>query len=146
MAKMSPEEAAAKWASRTSAASAEYSAGVDRVTRSPGAAAAAKADKWFNAVQESRAKWRSRVANTSLEDWKERTKTVGAQRFAGGVQASESKVAQFHREFDPFQDRVTEKVRSMPDTTLEQRLARMVEQARSTSQFRKSGGAAGGGA
>lgn len=146
MAKLSPAEQAAKWAARTSAASGDYAEGVNRVTRSPGQAAAAKADKWEAGVMASRAKWRSRVGSVSLEEWKERTSGIGAQRFAGGVQASTSKMEKFVSEFQPFQDRVTEAVRGMPDTTPEQRINRAVEQMRRTAAFRKPAGGGGGGA
>ncbi len=139
MARLSPQEAAAKWAQRASAATGDYQQGIANVTGSPGAKAAAKADKWLASVQQAKDKFKSRVGAVSEAEWKQAAIEKGAPRFATGVQASEPKMASFAAEFFPHLDSVTNRVKAMPDTTLEQRLARMVEQARGTAQFRRSG-------
>lgn len=138
MAKMSPQEGAAKWAQRAAAASGDYVAGVERVSVSPGQAAASKYAKWQAGLQASGDKWRSRVAAVSTEEWKESVRTTGASRFAQGVQAKQHKMERFLSEFQPFQDGVTSRVRSMPDTTPEDRINRMVTQVRETAKFRRS--------
>jgi hypothetical protein len=134
MGRLSPEQAAAKYAQRAAAASGDYVEGVNRVNRSPGQAAAAKFDKWRQGVQDSQEKWRSKVAAVSLDDWKQRTVEKGGSRYAAGVQASSDKYLAHQQRFGPVQDRITEQVRGMPDTTLEQRLNRMTEQARRTAE------------
>jgi hypothetical protein len=143
VARLSPQEMAAKWRDRASAATGDYQAGVERVSGSPGQAAARKADKWFAGIQNSRSKWQERVAGVSEAEWKQATVEKGAPRFATGVQAAEGKMAQFASEFFPHLDAVTNRVKAMPDTTLEQRLARMTEQARGVSQFRRRSGYTG---
>ncbi len=141
--RLSPQDVAAKWAARASAAQGDYQAGVQAVSQSPGAAAAAKADKWLQNVQQAKDKFKSRVGATSLSDWQTATVQKGAPRYGTGVQAAQGKMAAFAAEFGPHLDAVTQRVKAMPDTTLEQRLARMVEQARGTSQFRRRGMSSG---
>lgn len=141
MARIDAQAAAAKWAARAAAAQGDYQDGVMSVAQSPGAAAAAKADKWLASVQQSKEKFKAGAARTSLSDWQQATIQKGGPRFATGVQAAQGKMATFTSEFFPFLDGVTNKVKSMPDNTPEQRIARMVEQVRGTAQFRRRGGA-----
>lgn len=137
MPKMSAQELAAKWATRTGAATQDVVAGVDRVTEAPGRKAAAQKAAWQQNVAAAADKWERRVGSVSLEDWKARTKE-GANRIASGVQAKKSKVENFWTEFGPYQDQVTSSTRAMPRGSLEQNLARMLNQARKTSEFRRT--------
>jgi hypothetical protein len=136
MPKMSPQELAAKWATRTGAATQDVVAGVDRVTEHPGRKAAAQQAVWAANVQASQEKWARRVQAGTLEEWKSRTKE-GANRIASGVQAKKSKVESFWQEFGPFQDTVTAQTNAMPRGSLEQNLARMINQARRTAEFKR---------
>lgn len=137
MPKMTPAELAAKWGTRTAAATQDVVAGVDRVTQAPGQKAAAQKAVWAANVQAAQDKWAARVGSVPLEEWKARTKE-GAARIASGVQNKKNKVEQFWSEFGPFQDRVTAQVQAMPRGNLEQNLARMLQQARLTAEFRRS--------
>ena len=139
MARLTPEEAAAKWASRTGAAQGDYTAGVERVTEAPGRKAAAKRQKWEAGIRDSAAKWENRVASVSLEDWKQSVRDKGAARFAQGAQAAEGKMAEFQREFQPFQDRIMERANSMPDNTLEDRIAKANFIMRETAKYQRGG-------
>lgn len=127
-----------KWANRLSGASAEITAGIDRVTVAPGQKAAAKSDKWLMNVQAAADKWKSRVASVSLEEWKNAAKTVGVPRVAQGAQAKKGKFAAFITEFGSHLDALDSKLASMPDTTFEQRLARMTTAARHNHEFRRT--------
>lgn len=140
MATMSPQEYARKLVARASAASGDYSQGVQRVTTSPTQAAKAAIPKMMAKLQEANTsgKIARGLDRVSLEDWKKSASTKGAERFAGGVQAAAPKIEAFAAEFLPFQESVTSKVRSMPSTTLEQNIARAAEQIRGTAQFRRS--------
>lgn len=128
-----------KWADRLSGATAEISAGIDRVTVAPGQKAAQKKDKWLQNVQASADKWATRVGSVSLESWKQAAKTIGVQRVATGAQAKKDKFASFITEFSTHLDALDQKLSSMPDTTFEQRMARMVAAARHNHDFRRSG-------
>ena len=128
-----------KWANRLSGATAEISAGIDRVTVAPGQKAAAKKDKWLQNVQASQDKWASRVAGVSLEAWKNAAKTIGVARVATGAQAKKDKFGAFIQEFGAHLDMLDQKLANMPDTTFEQRLQRMTTAARHNHDFKRSG-------
>lgn len=133
-----PESIQEKWANRLSGATAEISAGIDRVTVAPGQKAAAKKDKWLQNVQAAQDKWASRVAGVSLESWKQAAKTIGVQRVASGAQAKKGKFGSFIREFSSHLDALDAKLANMPDTTFEQRMTRMVAAARHNHEFKRS--------
>lgn len=137
MPKMTPQELANKWKTRTSAATQDVIAGVDRVTEHPGRKAAQQKEAWRNNTVNAADKWERRVQAGTLEDWKARTKD-GAQRIGQGVQAKAGKVEGFWQEFGPFQDSVTANTRAMPRGSLEQNLARMLNQARKTADFKRT--------
>lgn len=137
--KGNPTQIADKWASRLSGATAEITAGIDRVTVAPGQKAAAKADKWLMNVQAAADKWKSRVGGVTLEEWKKAAKEIGVQRVAQGAQSKKGKFASFITEFGTHLDALDSKLASMPDTTFEQRLQRMVTAARHNHDFKRSG-------
>lgn len=143
MARLSPEEAAQKWAQRASAASEDYRRGVQRVNVSPGQQAAAKRTKWEQGINNSKDKWEQRVRSVSLSDWQAATAGEGANRFASGVTAKQEKMARFTQEFFPHLERGQARVKSMPDTSFEDRINRMVEMARHNRNFRRGGPSAG---
>ena len=76
---------------RTTAATQDYVAGVNRVTEAPGEAAARQADAYIAGVQSALNKWRRNVAAVSLADWKDRAATIGAPRIAAGVNGAMDK-------------------------------------------------------
>lgn len=133
-----PSGAADKWAGRLSGATAEITAGIDRVTEAPGAKAAAKSAKWMAAIQASQAKWERNVAAVSLQTWKDLFKTVGVPRIAQGAQAKKGKFASFAAEFFPHLNEGIARVQSMPDLTFEDRINRAVEMMRHNHNFQRS--------
>lgn len=132
----SAAEVAEKWARRGQAAGQDFVQGVQRVQTAPGQAAAAKADKWFNSIQQAHASglWKRRVANVSLEAWKARTAEIGGQRFAQGVQAAQGKMQAAMERILPIVETVRNSVRQMPDDTLDARIQRSVAFQRELSQ------------
>jgi hypothetical protein len=124
MARLTPEEYAAKWAQRTSAATADYSAGIQRVQTAPGQQAAAKEQKYQAGVQAAvtSGKWRRNVAGVSLQQWQEAAMNKGAQRLATGAQAAQSKMAAAGARILPMIDQVAAEVARLPDTTVEDRI------------------------
>jgi hypothetical protein len=138
-----PESIQAKWVTRISGATQEISAGVDRVTQAPGAAAAAKADKWLANVMSAKDKWKRNVGAVSLDDWKTYMKNVGVPRIAQGAQAKQNKVGNFLRDFIPHLERGIESVNRMPDVTFEDRVQKAVAMMRHNRNFRRTGGTGG---
>lgn len=141
MARLSAQEAAEKWARRAGQASQDYVQGVERVRQAPGAAAAAKQDKFQAGIQDAitSGRWARRVAAVSLSDWQQATVTKGSARYAGGVQASEQKMATAMQRVIANVDASVASIANMPDTTFEQRMAR--SQKFATEMHNRSRGA-----
>tara|TARA_Y100000310_G_scaffold90304_1_gene87594 strand:- start:586 stop:1002 length:417 start_codon:yes stop_codon:yes gene_type:complete len=135
--RLSSRQIAQKQAQRAAAAQTDYVDGVRAVSRAPGEAAAAATDKYRQNTAASVDKWAERTRSVSRESWIASVEAK-ASRFSQGVAAAEDKTTQFWDEFGPFLDRVTEQTRAMPSTTAEDRINRMVAQARGASEFRSS--------
>lgn len=140
MAILDPIKTAERWAQGMQGASQRYSEGIDSVMESPMEKAAQQQAKYLQGIQDavSSGKWAAGLRRTSLSQWKEKAKQIGAQRLASGAIAAKPKVQAFLAEFLPFLEGVRNRVRSMPSTTFEERMARMNEQARAVHQFRRS--------
>lgn len=137
--RVSPQDATTKWVNNLSGATAAISAGIDRVTEAPGAKAAAKQQKWIQAVQASQDKWKRNVAAVSLQQWQQLFKSVGVQRIAQGAQAKQSKYTNFAQQFFPYLEQGVQKVAAMPDTTFEERVQKSVAMMRHNHAFVRSG-------
>lgn len=136
MPKLTPTELATKWATRTAAATPDMVAGVERVTEAPGRKAAAQKQIYLQNTTASVEKWARRTAAVPLEDWKAAMRE-GANRVATGVATKQGKVESFWQEFGPFQDSVTAQTKAMSRGTLQQNIARMVNQATKTAEFKR---------
>ena len=139
MAMRDPAEVAAKWARNTSAATADYTAGVDRVTEAPGRKAAAKVDKWRAGLQASEAKYVRNVGRVSLEEWRSAAKEKGAQRLAQGASQAQDKFAARIAPVLSHIETVRQAISTMDDTTLEGRIARSAEFQRRMAAYRSPG-------
>lgn len=141
--RVTPQQGTEKWVQRITAATQQIKAGIERVQTAPGTLAAAKAAKWQQAVTESAPKWRRNVARVSLDDWKAAAINVGVPRIAQGAQAKQNKVAAFQSEYFPYLEQGMRAVAAMPDTTLQDRLQRMMAMAEHNAKFKRGAGAGG---
>ena len=130
-----------KWASNTKGSTQSYIAGVRATTANPGELAAASADKYAEGCREAVAsgRYQDGCRSVSPAQWKDACEKTGAPRISSGVDKGRAKMQVFLAEFLPQQEAITAQVRQMPSSTLEQRLDRMVAQARLTSQIRVRG-------
>lgn len=138
--KATPESAREKWVNRSTAASAEMAAGVDRVTKAPGQAAVEKRQKWESALAEqaTRDKWARNTSRVSAEEWKQSMRDVGVPRHAQGVQAKQTKYERFASEFFPHLERGLQQIDQMPDNTFEQRVQKSVAMMQHNRKFKRS--------
>ena len=137
MAKLSPSEVTEKHARRLKGSIEDMRAGIERVTSSPTAAAAAKQDKMkakINAAIDS-GKWAAGLRAVSLEEWKDKVTTKGLPRVAAGIDAAAPKVEKFYSQLLPFIDTVKGNVKKMPDLTLEDSINRMSTFVRGMAKF-----------
>lgn len=112
-----------------------YKDGIARVTVAPGQLAAAKKDKWLQAIQDSANKWATNVAKVSLQQWATAASTTGAQRLGQGITAARPKLVAFWQRFLPYLAQTQQQISAMPSDTFEQRMARMDANARSLHNF-----------
>ena len=139
MAKLTASEFQEKHARRLKASVEDVRKGIDRVTESPTAKAAAKADKMLTNLTASvqSGKWANGLKRVSLEEWKHKTRDVGVNRIAAGIDAAKDKTIAFAEELLPHIDRGQEKIKAMPDITLDDSISRMTSFVRHMADFNR---------
>lgn len=140
-----PEQATTKWTSRLQAATTEMTQGVARVQTAPGAAAAAKYDKWLAGIQAGAQKWRRNVASVSLQQWQSAMTNIGIPRVGEGAAKKAGKYQAFAADFYPFLAQQMQRVNSMPDSTFEARLAKATAMATALHGYKRGGSSGVGG-
>lgn len=113
-------------------------AGAQAVTKAPGLAAAAAADKWLQRVTASKAKFATNVAAVSLQSWQNSFINIGVPRVAQGAQAKQDKVTAFMDQFLPYLSRGVAQIDQMPSTTIEDGIARATAMIRYNSKFKRN--------
>lgn len=133
-----PQQVAQKWQQRTSAASQAMTDGVNAVTESPMAKAAANPQKYVDGVMRAvnDGSWVAGLNKKTLAEWKQDMIQKGIPRVSQGTQAAVPKMQNFVAKFFPILQQNMAAVNAMPNNTLEDRLAKMVQMARLNSQFK----------
>lgn len=141
MARLTPAEFREKHARRLKGATEDMRLGVERVSESPTAKAAAKKDKMKARLMASldSGKWERGLRRVSLEDWKSKMINKGIGRIAAGIDESAAKVEAFAAELLPFQDRLRDDIKKLPDVTLEDNINRMTSFVRGMAKFQRKG-------
>jgi hypothetical protein len=139
MAKLTPQEMAAKWSNRLSSATQDIQNGINRVTESPTSKAAAKQQKMINNLTAAvnSGKWAAGLNRVTLQDWKNATITKGVPRIAQGAQAAQQKFSDFATQLLAYQDSLSGQINKMPDLTPSDNLARMTAWFNGMSKFQK---------
>jgi predicted transcriptional regulator len=75
----------------------------------------------------------------TLDDWKRATLDKGIARIASGAAAATDDVADFMGELIPYQERVKEELKNMPNTTLADSIARQSFWTTKMADFQRSG-------
>jgi hypothetical protein len=137
--RVSPTEGTQKWLTRLSGATSEVTAGIAKVTESPGAAAVRSKQKYQNNVVAAFPKWERNTNAVSLQAWQQAA-TAGASRIAQGAQQKQGKYEAFAQQFYPYLDQQVAKIKSMPNATFEDRVQRAVAMMRGNAAFKRSPG------
>ncbi len=135
-----PRKIAEKQVRRAQEASADYVQGVRDTEVNPMQKAASKKDKLkanFNQAVDS-GKWEQGLQSVSKEEWQRLTEQKGSARYAAGVEAAMPDIVAFHEEFQSHVAKVKAEVDAMPDLTPEQRIQRMVANARGMARFKRT--------
>lgn len=140
MAKLTASEFQEKHARRTKAAVEDVRKGIDRVTENPCEKAAAKQDKMLTnltaAVQSG--KWAGGLKRVSLETWKQKARDIGVNRIAAGIDGAKEKTIAFAEQLLPHIDRGREKIKNMPDVTLDDNINRMNTFVRHMAEMKRT--------
>lgn len=118
MARLTPEESAQKWASRTAAASADWQRGIERTPDAPGAKAAAAADKWQAKLTAptTKEKFKRRVGAVSKEQW-QAASAAATGKYSAGAQGAVSKMQQHQQDVQAWMEAGKRKIAAMPNLT-----------------------------
>lgn len=136
MARVTPEQATAKWLARLSQSGQQITDGVNGVTVAPGQKAAASKDLWAQRVAAAKDKWARNVGKVSLADWQKSMIEVGIPRIASGAQAKQGKVQEFMQKFLPYLDQGVAKVNAMPKGDINASIARAVAMIQHNAAYR----------
>jgi len=131
-----PTQVAEKWASNLGAAGQAIKDGVNGVTTSPTALAAAAEARYISGVQAavSNGKWQAGLARVTLQDWKDSMLNKGVARIGPGATASKGKFAAFMTKLLPFQSNL---IASLPPRgDLAANIQRMTMFAQGMNTFR----------
>lgn len=133
MTALTPDQVAAKWSQRLTAAIPDIVAGVNAVTVSPGQQAAAAADTWASNVQNAKSKFARNVAKVDLNTWKTVTAAKDQARIADGATQGQPKMANAMAKLLPY---INQQVNSLPARgNLEANIARSAAFIRGMSKF-----------
>lgn len=140
MAIPSPQQAADKLRTRIQQSGTAYQAGVNAVTENPAAKAIAAKDKWEQGIQDAIANNRyvKGLENVTLQSWKAQTLNYGVTRFTQSADKAGQNYQKFAERFFPFLEQTMQTINAMPDTTFEERIQKMIANARALRDFRNT--------
>ena len=137
--RITPAEYAEKHARRLKASVDDIRQGVERVTESPTAKAAAASEKMLTNLSESvrSGKWSRGLRRVTLEEWKSKTLGKGVGRIAAGIDQAHDKQVDFATELFAHENVLMGKIDGMPDMTLEDSVNRATEWIRGMAKFER---------
>lgn len=137
MAIASAQTVAAKWKSRTSAASQDYADGVANTDKDPTALAIAAGprllDNFTKAFQSG--KWANGLRKAGKSGWQQAVASKGVSNFTNGVNAAEEKVATAFAPLLAFEQNLQQQVRGMANVTDNDREQRMLAWVRGMRKY-----------
>jgi hypothetical protein len=139
VARVTPDQATAKWLARLSASTTQITDGVNAVTVAPGTKAAASKDLWAQRVAAAKDKWASRVGSVSLQSWQQSMINVGIPRIAQGAQQKQGKTLAFMQQFLPYLDTGVAKIKAMPKGDLQSSINRAAAMIQHNANFKRTG-------
>lgn len=135
--RVAPSDGANAWQAGFGAAGAKYQRGVQNVTAAPNAKAAAALPRWIASVTSKSVqdKFVARNQAVTLESWKSAAVEFGVPNLSRGAQKGQPKYQAFASKFYPYLNGVLSKVASMPNVTLQDRIARATTLMQENAKF-----------
>jgi hypothetical protein len=133
------QDIANKWSRRLGQSTEDIKKGVEGVSTAPSELAVRKKEKFvaelMKAIQEG--KWEEALKQYGLDEWKKDMINKGIGRIASGAENAKSDFTDFLNQFLPYAYDVKSKADSMPDLTLEDRIAKATFVMRELSKFKR---------
>lgn len=131
-----PAAVAQNWANRLGQSQQAITDGVNRVTRAPGAAAAAQKAVWQQNTAAAADKWARRTASVTLGDWQQAMTEKGVARIGQGATAAVPKMTAFMQQLLPFVDSTVSSLPARGDFNAN--VNRMVQFVTKMKQFKRT--------
>jgi hypothetical protein len=128
-------QATAKWLTGISGAQDRMKAGALAVKDSPGAKAAAAADKWLARVTASKAKFIANSQAVSLQAWQNAYINTGLPRVSQGAQDKQGKYTAAMDAFLPYMAQGLQQIDRMPNNTIEDAVNRAAAMIRWNAKY-----------
>lgn len=139
MALPTAQQVAEKWTTRTSAAAADYAAGVANTDKDPTALAIAAGPRllqnFVNAFNSG--KWANGLRKVGKAGWQDAVRKKGEQNFSTGVQAATDTVAEAFAPLLAFESALQTRVHAMSNVTDTDRENRMLAWVRGMRGYSK---------
>lgn len=125
---MSADQFATNWTGAMGNSVQKVKDGINRVTDSPMAKAAANKDKWRDGVVRAynEGRFEAGLGQVSLQDWKTNTMAKVSERLASGATAAKGKMTKFGAWLIPTVNQGLQQIADMPKLTLSDSKARAV--------------------
>jgi hypothetical protein len=138
MALPNASDVAAKWVTRTQAASQDYTTGVQNTDKDPTALAIAQGQRYITRVQDAfnSGKWANGLRRAGKAGWQTAT-LAKAGNFSTGVAAAESKMQAAMAALLPFEASLQSRIASMPNVTLQDRINRATTWITEMAKYQK---------
>ena len=135
--RVSASEGGDAWSQGFGQAGAKYQRGVQNVTVAPNELAAKALPRWVAAVSSKKVqdKYVARNRAVTLQQWQQNTIEFGVPNLARGAAKGTPKYAAFAEKFYPFLSANLQKISSMPNITLQDRIARATTMMIENSKF-----------
>ena len=140
MAQKNPLQVTEKLIRNLSNATQSIRDGINAVTESPTEQAAAQGDLMLQKIQEAvnSGKWSEALRRVSLAEWKAAALDKGVDRIASGIQAAKPKIQAFYEQWLPYEEQISQQVKTMPKGTIEDSVARAAAVIRHNANFKRS--------
>lgn len=134
-----PADVVARWQKGSVAAVPKFKEKIKALQVNPAQKAIASKDKYVAGIMQSLedGTWEAGLRGVDFQAWKDKTAEAGGTRISTGVATAGNKMLKFYEQFLPYAESVSRQVQSMPSSTFEDNVARMVANATLMKQFRK---------
>lgn len=139
MANMNAADVAQRWANNLGAAGQKIRDGVNAVTESPMAKAAARQDAWVQGVQRARddGSYAAGLNSVTLAQWKDAMLNKGINRIGQGATQALPKMQQFLQSFLPYVQQGVNNLANQPRGDLSANIGRMVTMVQYLANYKK---------